>query len=413
MYNEYPDLIYEGIVYDLYNSYEFIEEGFSPKSIFKNILDILRRLGVRIRQFAISIKNKFMSLIHKIKNIITKNKNKKSEDEEKEPENNKPKENEVDEEENKPKNTPNNVRGERRPQNPINKETNKPKEVKREEPKNNENNLNNNRNINNMNKKESQQSNDNSFNKEDKKILNTQPEPKKKENHLEDYNWEGFVDNLINIEETYIRKDKDIDAINQNLYLLESNLMRYADESNNGEHFYSISGRGKRYKDEDNEILNKALDNGSSGYHDKLNKNIKICKDAIENLQDRPVYKSTEEFLNFVQGEKRPVVLNKETKENFNKVMQEVDNKMPKVVSSCSVSLRDEQEYLNKTIKNFEKIQEQVEHDYLPESFVKYFSNIKDIICKKYTLDLKLYNNILRSFSINFMQSIKIYEKIS
>ena len=359
MYNEYPDLIYEGIVSDLYNYYEFIEEGFSPKSIFKNILDILRKLGVRIRQFAISIKNKFMSLIHKIKNIITKNKNKKSEDEEKEPENN-------------------------------------------------ENNLNNN-----MNKKESQQSNDNSFNKEDKKILNTQPEPKKKENHLEDYNWEGIVDNLIKVEETYINKDKDIDAINQNLYLLESNLMRYADESNNGEHFYSLSGRGKRYKDEDNEILNKALDNGSSGYHDKLNKNIKICKDAIENLQDRPVYKSTEEFLNFVQGEKRPVVLNKETKENFNKVMQEVDNKMPKVVSSCSVSLRDEQEYLNKTIKNFEKIQEQVEHDYLPESFVKYFSNIKDIICKKYTLDLKLYNNILRSFSINFMQSIKIYEKIS
>ena len=387
MFDEYPDLIYEGIIYDLYNSYEFIEEGFSPKSIFKNILDILRRLGVRIRQFAISIKNKFMSLIHKIKNIITKNKNKKSEDAESENTTysgdsgyNRNAKNErkrklsgrykqsepnTEDEEIQDNNVNKDRTEEIKTQNIINKEDNKYKEIKKEE-------------------------------------------PKKNENQIEDYNWEEFVDNLIKVEDTYIHKDKDIDNINQHLYSLEGVLMRFADESNMGRHIYTVSGTGKNYKDENNEILNKAL-----GYRQKIDVNIKICKDSLQNLQDRPVYKSTEEFLNFVQGKKRPIVLNKETKENFNRVMEEVDSKMPKVVSSCSVSLRNEQEYLDNTVKMFEKIQEQVEHDDLPESFVKYFLNIKDIICKKYTLDLKLYNNILQSFSVNFMQSIKIYEKIS
>ena len=73
MYEEYPDLIYEGILYDLDNSFDIIEEGnFSPKSIFKKIINILKKLYVHIKQTTRSIKNKFMQFITKIKDIICK-----------------------------------------------------------------------------------------------------------------------------------------------------------------------------------------------------------------------------------------------------------------------------------------------------------------------------------------------------
>lgn len=76
-YDEYPDLIYEGLIYELSSiDTEIVTEGLNLKStissMWKKISELFKRACDRLKKFTIKMKDKFIEFKNKVKEILQK-----------------------------------------------------------------------------------------------------------------------------------------------------------------------------------------------------------------------------------------------------------------------------------------------------------------------------------------------------